>query len=45
MWGMRRGSCAETYLREAWPIITRALKEVGIRCELNLVRLLLVTSS
>lgn len=27
----------EKYLREAWPSITRALKEVGIACELNLV--------
>lgn len=28
---------AEKYLREVWPAITRALKEVGIGCELNLV--------
>jgi ribosomal RNA assembly protein len=27
----------EKSLREAWPSITRALKEVGIACELNLV--------
>lgn len=27
----------EKYLREAWPSVTRALKEVGIACELNLV--------
>ena len=27
----------EKYLREAWPSITRMLKEVGIACELNLV--------
>lgn len=27
----------EKYLREAWPAITRALKEVGIGCELNIV--------
>ena len=27
----------EKYLREVWPIITRALKEVGVGCELNLV--------
>ncbi len=27
----------EKYLREAWPIVTRGLKECGIRCELNLV--------
>ena len=27
----------EKYLREAWPGITRALKDVGIACELNLV--------
>lgn len=28
----------EQYLREVWPAVTRALKEVGIACELNLVR-------
>ena len=28
---------AERYLREVWPVITKALKEVGIKCELNLV--------
>jgi rRNA processing protein Krr1/Pno1 len=28
---------AEKYLREVWPAVTRALKEVGIGCELNLV--------
>eukprot|EP00850_Spirogloea_muscicola_P011024 SM000067S20301 [mRNA] locus=s67:99046:103027:- [translate_table: standard] len=27
----------EKYLREAWPAVTRALKEHGIACELNLV--------
>mmetsp|Transcript_1685 Transcript_1685/g.4889 ORF Transcript_1685/g.4889 Transcript_1685/m.4889 type:complete len:424 (+) Transcript_1685:185-1456(+) len=27
----------EQYLREVWPAITRALKEVGLACELNLV--------
>jgi ribosomal RNA assembly protein len=27
----------EKYLREAWPGITRALKAVGVACELNLV--------
>uniref|UniRef100_A0A383VE42 KRR-R motif-containing protein 1 n=1 Tax=Tetradesmus obliquus TaxID=3088 RepID=A0A383VE42_TETOB len=27
----------EKYLREVWPAVTRALKEVGISCELNLV--------
>ena len=27
----------EKYLREVWPSITRALKEVGVACELNLV--------
>ena len=29
---------AERYLREVWPVVTKALKEVGIGCELNLVR-------
>ncbi len=29
---------AEKYLREVWPAITRALREHGIGCELNLVR-------
>ena len=28
---------AEKYLREVWPAVTRALKEVGLACELNLV--------
>lgn len=28
---------AEKYLREVWPAVTRALKEVGVGCELNLV--------
>lgn len=28
---------AEQYLREVWPAVTRALKEHGIACELNLV--------
>jgi ribosomal RNA assembly protein len=27
----------EKYLREVWPSVTRALKEVGVACELNLV--------
>jgi hypothetical protein len=27
----------EKYLRETWPVVTRALKEHGISCELNLV--------
>ncbi|KAI8470460.1 MAG: hypothetical protein J3K34DRAFT_521360 [Monoraphidium minutum] len=27
----------EKYLREVWPAVTRALKEVGVGCELNLV--------
>ncbi|GBF88792.1 KRR1 small subunit processome-like protein [Raphidocelis subcapitata] len=27
----------EKYLREVWPAVTRALKEVGVACELNLV--------
>jgi ribosomal RNA assembly protein len=27
----------EKYLREVWPAVTSALKEVGIACELNLV--------
>jgi len=27
----------ERYLREAWPAVTRALKERGVACELNLV--------
>lgn len=29
---------AEKYLREVWSAVTRSLKEVGIGCELNLVR-------
>ena len=34
------GGCvvAERYLREVWPVVTKALKEVGIGCKLNLVR-------
>lgn len=28
---------AEKYLREVWPAVTRALKEMGVGCELNLV--------
>lgn len=28
---------AEKYLREVWPAVTKALKEHGIACELNLV--------
>jgi hypothetical protein len=31
-------AAAEQYLREVWPAVTRALKEHGIACELNLVR-------
>lgn len=27
----------EKYLQDAWPVVTRALKEYGIACELNLV--------
>ena len=27
----------EAYLRDAWPAVTRALKETGVACELNLV--------
>ena len=27
----------EKYLREVWPSVTRALKKVGINCELDLV--------
>jgi ribosomal RNA assembly protein len=27
----------ERYLRESWPAVTRALKETGVACELNLV--------
>ncbi|MEW5304048.1 MAG: hypothetical protein WDW36_006683 [Sanguina aurantia] len=27
----------EKYLREVWPAVTRALKEMGVGCELNLV--------
>jgi ribosomal RNA assembly protein len=27
----------ERYLRDAWPVVTKSLKEVGIGCELNLV--------
>jgi|TARA_B110000967_G_scaffold156275_1_gene161225 ribosomal RNA assembly protein len=27
----------ETYLREVWPSVTRALKDQGVACELNLV--------
>jgi ribosomal RNA assembly protein len=27
----------EQYLRQSWPVITKSLKEVGVRCELNLV--------
>ena len=30
---------AEKYLREVWPSVTSALKEHGVACELNLVRL------
>ena len=28
---------AEKYLRDVWPAVTKALKEVGVGCELNLV--------
>ena len=28
---------AEKYLREIWPVVTKALKEAGLGCELNLV--------
>lgn len=31
------GMYAEKYLREVWPAVTKALKEHGIACELNLV--------
>ena len=41
----RMPGSAEAYLREAWPVITKALKEVGIRCELNLVSVMLVWSA
>ena len=27
----------ETYLREIWPIVTKALEKSGIACELNLI--------
>ena len=27
----------ETYLREVWPIVTKALEKYGIGCELNLI--------
>jgi ribosomal RNA assembly protein len=30
-------AATEKYLREVWPAVTRALKEVGVSCELNLV--------
>lgn len=30
-------TAAEKYLREVWPLVTKALKEHGIACELNLV--------
>lgn len=29
---------AEKYLREVWPSVTAALKELGVACELNLAR-------
>lgn len=32
-----RTALAEKYLREVWPAVTRALKDVGVACELNLV--------
>ena len=30
-------------MREVWPVITKALKEVGIKCELNLVSMRWIT--
>ena len=36
---------AERYLREVWPVVTKALKEVGIGCELNLVSSALTTDA
>jgi ribosomal RNA assembly protein len=27
----------EKYLREVWPIVTKALEKVGIGCELNII--------
>lgn len=33
-------AATERYLREVWPAITKALKGVGVACELNLVRAL-----
>lgn len=27
----------EKYLREVWPVVTKALKECGVKCELNVV--------
>lgn len=34
---VRSVCCAEKYLREVWPVVTKALKEVGLKCVLNLV--------
>jgi hypothetical protein len=27
----------EKYLREVWPVVTRALEKVGVGCELNII--------
>lgn len=27
----------EKYLREVWPVVTRALEKVGVACELNII--------
>ena len=38
--GSKSAVCAaEKYLRELWPVVTKALKEVGVKCVLNLVSL------
>ena len=37
-WYGAGGDSVERYLQEVWPTVTRALKEHGIGCELNLVR-------
>lgn len=41
MWRLILGSSstAEKYLREVWGSVTSALKEHGVACELNLVRM------
>jgi hypothetical protein len=36
---------AEKYLRETWPLITQALKEQGIKAELDLVSLFWIWKS